>query len=203
MTLRHEVAVLPHQLSANAELARPRSTQRVKQAVACPAASGAAGVAPNAIALARPDRCPPLDLSAPTTGSTTYRTADPRPGAADGPRESPLGLQAHPGRADRPRPRRCRLDRLEDPEERWARPGSPPVRATWRQFLSTQAHAILAVDFVAAPPALTSSRLPSIKAMECASTAPETPRATCGSSTPRWAEQFHAEADVVPAPTAA
>src|SRR3954451_15026116 len=36
--------------------------------------------------------------------------ADPSPGATHGPRESPLGLQTHPGRADRPRPSRRRLD---------------------------------------------------------------------------------------------
>ena len=34
---------------------------------------------------------PPLDLPAPTTGPTTHRTADPGPGAADGPRESRAG----------------------------------------------------------------------------------------------------------------
>ena len=32
-----------------------------------------------------------------TTGPTTHATADPDAGAAAGPRESPLGLQAHPG----------------------------------------------------------------------------------------------------------
>ena len=44
-----------------------------------------------------PTRRPPLDLPAPTTRPTAHRTADPGPGAADGPRESPLGLQAYPG----------------------------------------------------------------------------------------------------------
>ena len=33
----------------------------------------------------------------PTTGPTAHRTADPDPGAADGPRESPLGLQTDLG----------------------------------------------------------------------------------------------------------
>ena len=107
----------PHQPPPDADLARPRRAQRAEQAAARPAAPAAAGVAPNAAALARPARRPPLDLPAPTTRPTTHRTADPGPGAADGPRESPLGLQTHPGRAGRPRPCRRRLDRLEDPEE--------------------------------------------------------------------------------------
>jgi hypothetical protein len=37
-------------------------------------------------------RRPPVDLPAPTTRPTTHRTGDPGPRAADGPRESPLGL---------------------------------------------------------------------------------------------------------------
>src|SRR4051812_14330 len=37
------------------------------------------GDAPNAAALARPARRPPLDLPPPTSGPTTHRTADPRP----------------------------------------------------------------------------------------------------------------------------
>src|SRR6201989_3144077 len=37
------------------------------------------------------------------TPPTTYPANDPGTGGADGPRESPLGVQAHPGRADRPR----------------------------------------------------------------------------------------------------
>src|SRR5687767_1712036 len=89
----------------------------------------AVGVTPNAAALARPTRCATLDLPAPTTRPTTHRTADSDPGAADGPRESPLGLPKSSGRAGRTRPYRCRLDRLEDPAGRGARSGSPTGRS--------------------------------------------------------------------------
>ena len=119
----------PHQPPPEDDLARPRRAQRAEQAAARPAAPAAAGLTPNAAALARPARRPPLDLPAPTTRPTTHRTADPGPRAADGPRESPLGLQTHPGRAGRPRPSRGRLDRLEDPEGRRTRSRAPTVRA--------------------------------------------------------------------------
>ena len=102
----------PHERPASADLARPRGAQRAGQAVACPAAPAAAGVTPNPAALARQPRCPPLDLPATTARPTTYPAADPGVRAADGPRESPLGVQAHPGRAGRSRPHRGRLDRL-------------------------------------------------------------------------------------------
>ena len=102
----------PHERPASADLARPRGAQRAGQAVACPAAPAAAGVTPNPAALARQPRCPPLDLPATTARPTTYPAADPGVRAADGPRESPLGVQAHPGRSGRSRPHRGRLDRL-------------------------------------------------------------------------------------------
>ena len=68
----------PHQPTTNLHLARPRRTQRIEQTASGPAAAAATGVTPNAAALARPARRPPLDLPAPTTRPTTHRT--PRPG---------------------------------------------------------------------------------------------------------------------------
>ena len=42
----------------------------------------------------------------------------------------------------------CRgIDRVEGPEGRRHRPGSPTVGPSWKQFLTAQAHAILAIDF--------------------------------------------------------
>jgi putative transposase len=69
------------------------------------------------------------------------------PGAADGPREPPLGLPTHSGRAARTRPCGGRLDRLEDHEERGTDPAPRRSGPTWRQFLAAQAGAILAIDF--------------------------------------------------------
>jgi transposase InsO family protein len=89
----------------------------------------------------------PLDLPAPTTRPTTHRTADPGPGAEDGQRESPLGLPTHPRRAGRTRPHRCRLDRLEIMKDAGLDPAPRRSGPTWHQFLSAQAHGILAVDF--------------------------------------------------------
>src|SRR5215212_2324554 len=112
-----------------AQVARPRRAQRAEQATADPTAPTAARVASNPAALARPARCPSLDLSPPIARPTTHRTADPGPRAADGPRESSLGLQTHPGRAGRTRPRGGRLDRLDDPQERQAEPCAPTIRS--------------------------------------------------------------------------
>ena len=75
--------------------------------------------------VAPPPRRPPLDLPAPTTRPTTRRTGDPSPRAADGPRESPLGLQTNPGRVGRTRPFRGRLDCPEDLEGSGTRSRAP------------------------------------------------------------------------------
>src|SRR3954471_15768926 len=116
-----------HEHPAETDLARPRRAQRTEQTAARRAAPGAAGVAPNPIALAPPARRPPLDLPAPTTSPTTHRTGYPGPRAADGPRESPLGLQTDPGQVGRTRPFRGSLDCLEDLEGSGARSRSPTV----------------------------------------------------------------------------
>ena len=97
LTLRHEVAVLRR--------TNPRPTftlldravlSALSKLLPAPLRRMRLGLTPNAAALARPTRRPPLDLPAPTTRPTTHPTTDPGPGAADGPRESPLGLQTDP-----------------------------------------------------------------------------------------------------------
>jgi hypothetical protein len=118
-----------HQPSAGPDVARPRRAQRAEQTAARRIAPGAAGLTPNPAALAPPARRPPLDLPAPTTRPTTHRTPDPGPGAADGPRESPVGLQKNSRRVGRPRPPRRRLNRLDDPEERRTRSRAPTGRS--------------------------------------------------------------------------
>ena len=153
----------PHQRPANTDLARPRGAQRAEQAAARPAAPAAAGLAPNPAALARPARRPTLDLPAPTTRPTTYPAADPGSGAADGPRESPLGVQAHPGRADRPRPSRRRLDRLDDLEERRD-----------------------SIRLPAAPGRPGDSSCPRRPTRSSPSTSPTSTRSSCAASTSSW-----------------
>jgi putative transposase len=58
-----------------------------------------------------------------------------------------VGLPPHPRRARRARPPDRRVDSVEDPQGRRHRSCSRRSGPTWRQFLTAQAHAILAVDF--------------------------------------------------------
>ena len=58
-----------------------------------------------------------------------------------------MGVPPRPGRTRRTRPPGRRLHRLADPQGCRPRPRPATVRPTWRQFLTAQAHAILAVDF--------------------------------------------------------
>ena len=149
LVLRHEVAVLRrHQPTPDADLGRPRRAQRAEQAATRPAAPAAARLTPNPAALARPARRPPLDLPATTTRPTTHRTADPGAGAADGPGES------HAGATDASRASWSDSAIPVAASTVWtilkaAGLDPAPRRSgpTWRQFLTAQAHAILAVDF--------------------------------------------------------
>jgi hypothetical protein len=79
--------------------------------------------------------------------STVAGVLRPRPCAADGPRKSPIGLQTIQGELVGLGHAVAGLDHLEDLEKRGPRSDAPRSGPIWRQFLSAQAHAILAVDF--------------------------------------------------------
>ena len=149
LVLRHEVAVLRR------TNARPALTW-LDRAVLSPLSRllpaplrrmRLAGVTPNAAALARPTRCPTLDLPTPIARPSRHHSADPGPRATDGARESPLGLPRIQGElvglghsVAASTVWKILKDAGLDPAPRRAGP-------TWREFLSAQAHAILAIDF--------------------------------------------------------
>ena len=148
LVLRHEVAVLRRQ--------DPRPTltwldravlSALSRLLPTGSAPATAGVAQNPAALARPPRRPPLDLPPTTTRPPTHPTADPDPGAADGAREPDLGYRRIQGEL-------VGLGHRVAASTVWkilrsAGIDPAPLRSgpTWRQFLTAQAHAILAVDF--------------------------------------------------------
>jgi putative transposase len=148
LTLRHEVAVLRRTNS------RPkmswldrRRVQRAVQAAARPRAPDAAGLTPNPVALARRSRRPTLDLPAPPPGRPP--TAAPiRALVLRMARENPRwGYRRIQGEL-------VGLGHTVAASTVWTilkRAGLDPAPRrcgpTWRQFLSAQAHAILAIDF--------------------------------------------------------
>src|SRR5262245_61622429 len=93
----------PTQPTAEVDLARPRPPQRAEQAAAHGSTPAAARLPQNIVAVARPPHRPTLDLPTTTTRPSIHPTAHPSPGAADGSRESRLGLPTHPGRTGRTR----------------------------------------------------------------------------------------------------
>ena len=79
--------------------------------------------------------------------STVAGVLRPRPCAPDGPRKSPIGIQTIQGELVGLGNAVAGLDHLEDLESAGLDPAPRRSGPTWRQFLSAQAHAILAVDF--------------------------------------------------------
>jgi hypothetical protein len=147
LTATRSRRVAPHQPPTNLHLARPCRAQRPEQTAAAIAAPDAAGLTPHAAALARPPRRPALDLPAPTTRPATHRTADPCPGAADGPRESPLGYRRIQGELVSLGHRVAASTVWKILKGAGLDPAPRRSGPTWRQFLSAQAQAILAIDF--------------------------------------------------------
>jgi hypothetical protein len=138
LVLRHEVAVLRRSNP------RPRMSWLDRAVLSrwagccLPHCASCGWCRPDALALAHPARCPPLDLPAPTPRPTTHRTADPRPGAADSPRESRWGYRRIQGElvglghsVAASTVWKILKDAGLDPAPRRAGP-------TWSQFLRTQ-----------------------------------------------------------------
>jgi putative transposase len=148
LLLRHEVAVLRRR--------NPRPTltwvdraflSALSKAAAHPAAPAAVRLPENPAALARPPRGPPLDLPKTTTRPSIHSTADPHPGAADGPREPDMGYRRIQGEL-------IGLGHTIAASTVWKilkaagiEPAPQRSGPSWKQFLTAQAQAILAVDF--------------------------------------------------------
>ena len=82
-----------------------------------------------------------------TSRSATHRALHPNAGVAPVPRESPVGYRrvhgtSHVGHQGR------RFHRLGNPQDRRHRPAPQRASTTWAAFLHSQAHALLACDFI-------------------------------------------------------
>ena len=103
LTLRHEVAVLRRNNARPALTWRDRALLKALSRLLPAPLRQLRLVSPRTLLRWHAQLVgPTLDLPAPTTGPTTYPAADPGFGAADGPRQSAMGVQAHPGLAARP-----------------------------------------------------------------------------------------------------
>ena len=148
LVLRHEVAVLRrHNPRPRLSWVDRALLSALSRLLPARAATAAARLTPNPAALARPAGRPPLDLPATTPRPTTRRTTHPGAGAADGPGESQLGYRRIQGEL-------VGLGHQVAASTVWtilkgAGLDPAPRRSgpTWRQFLTAQAQAILAVDF--------------------------------------------------------
>jgi hypothetical protein len=137
----------PTQRAPEAELDRPRTAQCTEPTATGRATTAAARLTPDPAALARPTGRPPLDLPATTPWPTTRRATRPGAGVADGPGESQLDYRRIQGELVGLGHRVAAFTVWTILKGAGLDPAPRPTGPTWRQFLTAQAHAILAVGF--------------------------------------------------------
>ena len=102
---------------------------------------------PDAAALARPADRPPLDLPATATRSSARRAIHPGAGAADRPENPTWGYRRIQGELVGLGQRAAASTVWQILKATGIDPAPQRSGPTWQQFLTAQAHAILAVDF--------------------------------------------------------
>ena len=147
MVVRHEVTVLRRQVAGP----KPDWADRAVLAALArllPAVLGSHRlVTPGTLLAWHP---PPdhTQMEIPEPGGPSQgRPGDPRPSAAAGAREPGLGIPQGTRRADPARVPRQRRDRAADLARWQSRPAPRNADTSWRVFLRTQAHGLLACDF--------------------------------------------------------